>query len=117
MSWKYDYFPTDICTLRLDFETFTTRGTSGTGGTDLTDGMCTDTFVVTVKGEPSRKGNLQACARSQKISVQFNFAFKNIWRSVRVHVQKFGGQKFEIAFTFIFLLHHKWVGAEIFLRS
>ncbi len=57
---------------------------------------------------------LQACMCSQKISVQFNYAFKNIWRSVHVHVQKFGGQKFKIAFTFIFLQYNRWVGAVNF---
>ncbi len=44
----YFYFLADICTLRLDFETFNIGGTSGTGGTDTTDGQCTDTFIATV---------------------------------------------------------------------
>ncbi len=43
--------------------------------------------------------NFQACARSQKFPVQFDFTFRNFWRSVRVRVKKFSGQSSKIAIS------------------
>ncbi len=39
-------FKSDVCFLRLDFETFTTQGIGGTAVVD--EGVCLDTFTVTV---------------------------------------------------------------------
>ncbi len=39
-------FVADVCFLRLDFEEFSIRGTGGTAQTN--EGVCLDTFTVTV---------------------------------------------------------------------
>jgi hypothetical protein len=40
------FFSSDVCYLRLDFETFTTVGPTLT--TEASGGLCTDSFKVTV---------------------------------------------------------------------
>ena len=45
LSW-FDFF-TDICWLRLDFETFTNQGPAATDEATGGNGICVDTFTVT----------------------------------------------------------------------
>ena len=42
-----NYFFTDVCWLRLDFESFTLLGPTQTD--ELTGGVCSDQFKITVK--------------------------------------------------------------------
>ena len=50
-NYSHEVSITDICWLRLDFESFTLLGTGNTVETDLTTGggLCLDSFTVSVK--------------------------------------------------------------------
>ena len=45
LTYTINKCSSDVCSVRLDFETFTTRGPAGTEETD--GGVCTDSFQVT----------------------------------------------------------------------
>ena len=51
LNYLHEVSITDICWLRLDFESFTLLGTGNTVETDLTTGggLCLDSFTVSVK--------------------------------------------------------------------